>query len=106
MTYWAVVLEAAVLFPNWPAALIASAASWLCVGWLGAADALSYQTLIRTPLGFVAAVVPPLVHALVPLPLATPSQYCVTELFQELPPTLLKKLCWIAASPDGSLLVH
>ena len=42
----------------------------------------------------------------VTVPLATPWQYWVTELFQPLPPTWLKKSCCRAASPEGSLLSH
>jgi hypothetical protein len=56
-----------------------------------------------TPVGLPAAVPAPLQKI---VPLGTPWQYWVTLLFHELPPTPLKKLCWSAASPLGSLLFH
>src|SRR5438046_1343501 len=105
MTYWAVALDEVVVFPKCAAAATASAASCDWVGLDGAADALSNQTppAARTPAGLVACV-PALPHVTVPA--ATPWQYCVTELFQALPPTPLKNACWIAAWPDGSLEFH
>ncbi len=99
ITYWTLVFLAAVVFPKWFAAATASAASCDCNGCDGALLP-SDQLPPRTPVGFVAWT--PLVPQVI-VPAATPWQYCVTELFQELPPTLLKKLVRSAASPDGSL---
>jgi hypothetical protein len=55
-----------------------------CEGREGAAAPLSYQTPPNTPVGLTACV-PEEPQVIVPL--ATPSQYCVTELFHEAPPT-------------------
>jgi hypothetical protein len=104
ITYWTWAFDAAVVLPKCAAAATASAASCDWVGWDGAALALSNQICVdalKTPVGFVACV--PLEPQLV-VPLATPSQYCVTELFQLLPPTFEKKLCWMDASPEGSFV--
>src|SRR4051812_19456013 len=103
ITYCTVVLLAAVGLPKCAAAAIASAANCDCVGVVGAADPLSNQTPASTPVGLVAWV-PEVPQDVVPE--ATPWQYWVTLLFQELPPTWLKKFCWMAASPLGSLLFH
>ena len=84
MTYCTVVFELAEVLPKCAAALTASLAICASVGEDGAALALSYQTPARTPEGLVAAVPAPLQKM---VPLETPSQYCVTVLFQELAPT-------------------
>src|SRR5690242_556275 len=103
ITYWTWVFALAVVLPKCEAARTASLPSWLWVGCAGAALALSNQTPPRTLSGLVACVPD---EPQVTVPVATPWQYCVTELFQELPPTWLKKLCWSVASPEGSLLFH
>src|ERR1700674_289050 len=103
ITYWVVVLLPAAVLPKCAAAAMASLASCDWVGLLGAAAALSYQMPARTPVGFPAWV--PL-EPQKTVPEATPSQYWVVLLAHELPPTPLKKLCWMAASPLGSLLFH
>src|SRR6476646_3417210 len=100
ITYWTCVFAPAVVLPKCAAALTASAASWLCVGWLGAAAPPSnHVPPRRLPPGFTAWT--PLVPQ-VTVPDGRPWQYWVTELFHELPPTRLKKSCWMATSPDGS----
>src|SRR3954467_3994819 len=74
MAYCALRLDAAVVLPKCPAALIASWASWSPVAWLGVAAELSYQTPASAPpvgyptCGAVAG------HVVVPA--ETPSQYC------------------------------
>src|SRR6516225_6698692 len=100
MTYCTWVFELALVLPKCAAALAASAANCDCVGRDGAAEPLSYHEPPYTPLGLTACVPE---EPQVTVPEATPWQYCVTELFHELPPTPLKKACWMPASPLGSL---
>jgi len=107
ITYCTVLLLPAAVLPKKAAARVASAASCDCVGVAGAALALSYQTPARTPAGLVAAVPAPLQKV---VPVATPWQYCVTLLFQELRRSAAARLagaadvCSFAAPPSVDLL--
>src|SRR3954454_14210473 len=104
MAYCALRLEAAVVLPKCPAALIASCASWSPVAWLGAAALLSYQTpASETPVG------KPTCGAVAGhdvAPEETPSQYCVMTLDQPslLVPRPLKSSCTTEAAPTESLV--
>src|SRR5690349_9754106 len=85
--------------PKWAAARPASAARSDWDGLDGAAFVVSNHVPPSTLLGLVAWTRP---AAHVVLPTDPPWQYCVTELFQPLPPTWLKKLWRSPTSPDGS----
>src|SRR3954453_13058289 len=100
ITYCTVLLATELVLPKCPAALTASAASCDWVGCCGAAVPLSLNVPTQIPLGFPAAFPAPLQKT---VPLATPWQYCVTLFSQLLPPTSVRKLWTVPASPDGSL---
>ena len=102
ITYWALRFEAAVVFPKWSAASLASAAIWVWVALLGAAAEVSSHTPARAPpVGY------PTCGTLlgqVLEPAATPSQYCVgTPLHVSLlAATPVKNACWNGAIALGS----
>src|SRR5204862_1546236 len=103
ITYCVEAFDEPVVLPKCCAARTASAASCDWLGCDGAADPLSFQVPARMLLGL------PACWPLEPqntVPTATPWQSCVTEFSQELPPTPWRKLCSLAASPDGSLPFH
>jgi hypothetical protein len=103
ITYCVVLFEPAAVLPKCAAALTASAASCDWLGLDGAAEPLSDHVPARMCDGLPAAWPAPLQKN---VPLATPWQYCVTLFSHELPPTPLRKLLRMPASPDGSLPVH
>ena len=73
--------------PKWVAAAAASLAIWDWVGLVGT-ELVSFHVPASSLLGLLGWV-PLDPHCVVPL--ATPWQYCVVELAQELPPTPPKK---------------
>lgn len=84
ITYWTEALLAAAVLPKCCAARTASAAICDCLGFDGAELALSAQTPVKIPV-LLPACVPKVPQVTVPV--ATPWQYWVTLLSQELPPT-------------------
>src|SRR5438132_13983851 len=100
ITYCTLALLAALVLPKCAAARVASPARADWEMRFGS-ELPSHQTPASWLVWLPAAWPAPLQKK---VPEATPWQYWVTLLAHELPPTWLKKLCWIPASPLGSLV--